>query len=111
MLGKVRDPHMTRYTNPMAKSTNRTRGKFAAIPGLHAINYPQGMHKVNDSGATMSAEAVFEVKTYNASMTNYKTGNKGVAPPDRRGAKIIREYKTKLLNVDKKFVAEVVGNV
>ena len=87
---------MTWYINAMAKSTNRTCAKFAVIPDSHAINYPQGMHKVNDSGATMSAEAVFEVKTYSASMASYSTGNRAVAPPDRRGAKIIREYKTKL---------------
>ena len=58
----------------------------------------------------MSVEAVFEVKTYSASMTNYSTDNRAVAPPDRRGAKIIREYKTKLKNIDEKFAAEVVGN-
>ena len=70
MLGKVRDPYMTRYINAMAKSTNRTCAKFAVIPDIHAINYPQGMHRANDSGATMNAKAVFEVKIYSASMTN-----------------------------------------
>ena len=58
----------------------------------------------------MSAEAVVEVKTYSASMPNYSTGNRALAPPDRRGFKIIGEYKTKLKNVDKKIAAEVVGN-
>ena len=77
---------------------------------MPSTTYPQGMHKVNDSGVTMSAEAMFEVKTYSASMSNYSTGNRATAPPDRRGAKIIREYKTKLKSVDKKFAAEVVGN-
>ena len=64
------------------------------IPDIRAINYPQGMHKVNDSRVTMIAEAVFEVKTYSAIMTNYSTGNRAVAAPERRGAKITREYKT-----------------
>ena len=50
MLGKVRDPYMTCYINAMAKSTNRTCAKFALILDMHAINYPQGMHKVTDSG-------------------------------------------------------------
>ena len=58
------------------------------------------MHRVNDSGAIMSAEVVFEVKTHSVSMTTYSKGNRAVAPPDR--PKIIREYKTKLKNADKK---------
>ena len=85
MLGKVRDPHMTCYSNAMAKSTHRVCARFAVIQDLHAINYPQEMHKVNDSGATMSAETVFEVETYSTSMTNYSTGNRAVAPPGNKG--------------------------
>ena len=68
------------------------------------------MHRVNDSGATTSAEAVLEMKTHIASMTIYSKDNRAVAPPDRRSAKIIREYNTKVKNVDKKFAAEVVRN-
>ena len=47
----------------MIKSTVRTHARFAVIPDLHAVNYPQEMHRVDDGGATMSAETVFEVKT------------------------------------------------
>ena len=58
MLGKVGDLYITRYINPMAKSTVRARAKFAVIPDLHAVNYPQRMRRVSDSGATVSVEAV-----------------------------------------------------
>ena len=102
-----------RYINTTAKISNRTCGKLAAIPDLHAINYvlmyPQGTHKINDSGATMSAKAVFEMKTYSASMTTCSTGNRAVASPNRRSDGIIREYKTKLKNVDKKVHQKLLG--
>ena len=42
--GKIGDPYITRHINAMAKSTNRTCAKFAAIPDLHVIDYPQGVH-------------------------------------------------------------------
>ena len=61
------------------------------------------MHRVNGSRAMMSAETVFEVKTYSASMTTYTNGSRAVAPPDRNGMKIIKEYKTKLKSVDKNW--------
>ena len=89
-----------RYINTMAKSSNRTFAKLAVIPDLHAINYvlmyPQGTHKINNSGATMSGKAVFEMKTYSASMITCSKGNRAVASPNRRSDRIIREYKTKL---------------
>ena len=67
------------------------------------------MHRVNDSGATTSAEAVLEMKTHIASMTIYSKDNRAVAPPDRRSATIIREYKTKLKNVNKKLHQKLLG--
>ena len=83
----------------MAKSTVRTRATFAVILYLHAFKYLQEMHRVNGSGATMSAESVFGAKTNSASMANYskKISVHYVAPPDRKSAKTTREYKTKFV--------------
>ena len=79
---RIGDPYITRYINPMAKSTVRARAKFAVIPDLHAVNYPQGMHRVGDSGSTVSVEAVF-------SRLRLTVRAREEVP------KIISEYKTK----------------
>ena len=93
--------YITRYVNKMAKSTSNKCAKFAVIPDLHAIKYPQGVCRVNNSGAKMSAEAVFEVKACSASMTTHSRGDRPVAPSGRRGARIITKYRTKLKIFDK----------
>ena len=110
MLGKVGEPYMTRYIDALAKSAGKKNAKFAVIPDLHAVNYPRGMQRVNDSGATMSAEAIFEVKTYSTSKVIYSTGNQTIAPPNRRADRIVNEYKAKLRRIDENFAPEVVGS-
>ena len=84
--------------------------KFAVIPDLHAINFPRGTQRVDDTCATMSAEAIFEVKTCRACKSIYGVGSQAISPPNRRAMQIVNEYKNKLKKVDKEFSPEEVGN-
>ena len=51
------------------------------------------------------------MKTYSASKTSYSTGSsQAVTPTSMRAAQIVREYKTKMMNINKMFAPEVVGD-
>ena len=65
---------------------------------------------INDSGATSSAEAFFEVKTFTACPSRYKHNNATTNPAEHRATEIEKEYIRKFKNLDKKFAADVVGN-
>ena len=110
LLDKVGEPFTTRYINVLAKSPNKKSAKFAVIPDLHAINFPRRKQRMNDGGAAMSAEAVFEVKTYSANVPSYSIGDHAITPASRRAITILKEYKSKLKKLDKKFAPKVVGD-
>ena len=57
----------------------------------------------------MSAEAIFEVKTYYANNKNYGSGDQSLTPPNRRAARVVEEYKDKLKDLDKEFASDVVS--
>ena len=84
ILDKVSDPYITRYVNHVSSSPNFQRAQHAIVPDLHACNFPAGRQRVNDSGATSTAEVIFEVKTYTACTTRYNHNNTATKPPDRR---------------------------
>jgi len=77
---------------------------------LHAWNYPTGRQRVNDSGATSSAEAIFEVKTYTACNSRYNHNNTTTKPAERRARKISLSYKRKFKKLDTLFASDVVGD-
>ena len=58
----------------------------------------------------MSAEAISKVKTYYVNNKNYGVGTQSLTPSNRRAARVVEEYKTKLKSLDKEFVADVVGD-
>ena len=80
------------------------------MPDIHAYNYPTGRQRVNDSGATASGEAIFEVKTYVACKTRYKHNNISTRPADRRASEVLSEYRGKFRKLDKQFASDVVGD-
>ena len=61
---------------PMWIMSNHTRAlqnsSCLIEPNLHDINFPAQKQRINDSGSTSSAEAIFEVKTCTACSTRYK---------------------------------------
>ena len=99
-----------RYIKGLNKNANSRKSKFAVIPDLHAINFPRGKQRVDDSGSSMSAEAIFEVKTYYANNKNYGSGDQSLTPPNRRAARVVQEYRDKLKALDKEFASDVVGD-
>ena len=63
LLDKVGEPYITRYITHLTSQPNARKAPYAIVPDLHAQNYPAGNQRVNDSGATSTAEAFFKVKT------------------------------------------------
>ena len=62
------------------------------MPVILAHNFPTRRQCVNDSGATSSAEAIFEVKTYTAFKSRYDKDNSTTSLADRRAKEIEQEY-------------------
>ena len=110
LVNKVGEPDISRYIRHIAPFPNARKAPLGIVPDLHAYNYPTGRQRVNDSGATSSAEAIFEVKTYNACPTRYEHNNDSIRPADRRAREVLREYNGKLRKLDRRFAPEVVGD-
>jgi len=65
--GKVVQPFIEDYVHNISRQSGNPRNARHAVvpPDIQATNYPTGRQVVNASGATRSADAIFEVKTYN----------------------------------------------
>ena len=83
------------------------------MPDIHATNYPTGNWRqvVNDSGATRSADAIFEVKTYTFCPTRYNHNNQNINPADRCAREIVKDYSHKVRNLVKDYSSNKVRNV
>jgi hypothetical protein len=74
--GKVGQPFIGDYVHNISRQPGNPRNaRHAVVPDIHATNYPTGRQVVNASGATRSADAIFEVKTYNFCPTRYNHNN------------------------------------
>jgi len=111
LLGKVGEPFIGDYVNNItSQSGNPRHARHAVVPDIHATNYPTGRQVVNDSGATRSADAIFEVKTYTFCPTRYNHNNQNMNPADRRARDIVNDYKRRVRNLDVTFASAVVGD-
>ena len=82
ILDKVGDPYITAYATHVPSHTFVRKAPHSIIPDLHAHKLPTGRQRMNDSGETSSAKALFEVKTYTVYNSRYRHNNtKG--PPKR----------------------------
>ncbi|KAL9183104.1 hypothetical protein ACHAXT_004891 [Thalassiosira profunda] len=88
LLGKVGEPWMSRYIDHIAPFPNARASTYGIVPDIHAYNYPAGRRCVNDSGAALSGDAIFEVKTYTACPTWYNHNNSRTRPADRRATRM-----------------------
>ena len=79
------------------------------VPDIHARNFPAGKQTINGSGATSTAEAFFEVKTYTACKSRYKHNNETIKPPDRRAREITQSYRQRFKKLGRLFAADIVG--
>ena len=63
LLDKVVEPYLTSYVDHVSGHQMQEM-HHTIVPDIHAHNFPAGRQRVDDSGASSSAEAIFEVKTY-----------------------------------------------
>ena len=110
LMDKVGDPHITSYINHLSSHRDVRKAPHAVVPDIHATNFPAGRQTINDSGATMSAEAIFEIKTFTACNTRYDHNNATTAPADRRANEVTQEYRRKFKRLDEHFAADIVGD-
>ena len=83
LLGKVGEPFIGDYINIITSQPGNPRhARHAVVPDIHATNYPTGRQVVNDSGATRSANAIFEVKTFTFCPTRYNHNSQNINPAD-----------------------------
>jgi len=65
-IDKVGYPNSNRYINHISSSPNYRTAQHAIIHDIHAFNFPAGRQTINDSRATPTVEAIFEIKTLSA---------------------------------------------
>ena len=71
--GKVGQPFIGDYVHNISSQPGNPRNaRHAVVPDIHATNYPTGRQVINASGATRSADAIFEIKTYNIQLLPHK---------------------------------------
>ena len=102
-------PHITNYINHIASQPNVRRSPLAIIADLWAFNFPTGRQRLNDSGATSSGEALFEVKTITGCHSRYSQPNT-ISPANRRARLVRQEYERKIKKLDRHFAESVVGD-
>ena len=64
---------MSNYVDHIASQTSARNSPHAIVPDILAHEYPAGRQTINDSEASPSGEAFFEVKTYQPGNTRYTT--------------------------------------
>ena len=74
------------------------------------MNFPAGKQRINDSGSSRVAEAIFRVKTFTACKSIYGHNNSNTVPVGRRARMIASSYGKKFKTLDMKFAADVVGD-
>jgi hypothetical protein len=110
LLDKIGEPYITAYVNHVSSHPNARKAQHAIVPDLHARNFPVGRQRINGSGATSSAEAFFEIKTFTACNSRYKHNNTTSKPVERRAKQVSQSYSRKFKKLDTLFAADVVGD-
>ena len=111
LLGKVPDPWMTHYVDHISSShTSARNSPHAIVPDILAHEYPAGRQRINDSGASSSGDAFFEVKSYQPNNTRLDHNNKETKPADHRAKEVVNQYSNKFKRLDKQYAADIVGN-
>eukprot|EP00956_Cyclotella_meneghiniana_P020255 scaffold35458_cov37-Cyclotella_meneghiniana.AAC.4 len=97
------------HISPLSHTSARN-SPHAIVPDILAHEYPAGRQRINDSGASLSDDAFFEVKSYQPNNTRLDHNNKETKPADRRANEVLNQYSTKLKGLDKQYAADIVGN-
>ena len=111
LLSKVPQPYIGDYVIHVKSQPGHPRNaRDAIVPGIHATNNPSGRQLVNDSGASRSADAIFEMKNLNFCPTRYNHNNVTTNPANRCAREVVNEYKLKFKNLDVKFASATLGD-
>ena len=82
--GKIGELYISNYINHISEHTNQRSARHAIIPDIHAYNYPSGRQRINDSGASTTDEAFFEIKTMTPCMSRYGHTNTDTTAAERQ---------------------------
>ena len=74
------------------------------------VRFVAGRQRINDSGASSSGDAFFEVKSYQPNNIRLDHNNKETKPADRRANEVVNQYSNKFKRLDKQYAADIVGN-
>jgi hypothetical protein len=86
LFDKLPEPFLSKYINHIVQHPNQQNAPHSIIPDIHAYkyNFPSDQQNVNDSGASQTDEALFEVKTIQACPTQYNHENVHKTAVERR---------------------------
>ena len=108
--GKIGEPYISNYINHITEHPNHRSALHAIIPDIHAYNYPLGRQRINDSRASTTDEAFFELKTMTACVSQYRHVNTNTTAAERRAKAINVNYHKRFKKLDEVFASDVVGD-
>ena len=71
LFDKLPELFLSRDINHIVQHPNQRNTPHSIIPDIHAYNFPSKQQNINDSGASQTDEAIFEVKIIQACTTQY----------------------------------------
>ena len=98
--GKIGEPSISNYINHITEHPNPRSA-------LHTI-IPSGRQRINDSGASTTDEAFFELKTMTACVSRYGHVNTDTTAAERRAKAINVNYHKRFKKLDEVFASDVV---
>ena len=104
--GKIGEPYISNYINHITEHTNQRSAQHAIIPDIHAYNYPSERQRINDSGASTTDEAFFEIKTMTPCRSRYGHANTDTTAAERRAKAICVNYHKRFKKLDEVFVSD-----
>ena len=110
LIDKIGEPYITNYVNHLSDGLNSRNTLHNIIPDIVARNYPTGSQRINDSGATSSAEAMFEIKTMSPCPSRYSYSTSTTTPADRKAKWVVSDYDKRFKKLDVLFASDVVGD-
>ena len=109
LVNKVGDLYVSAYINHLVCYDRVQMAPHAIVPDFHTVNLPAGRQIVDSSGLSLSAEAIFEVKTMMVCKSCYKYNTTIIMPINRHARKVCNEYLCKFKRLDRIYAPETVG--
>jgi hypothetical protein len=102
LISKVRQPYIGNYINHVTSQPGHPKNVRDAIVSdfHHATNYPTGCQIINNSRASRSAEAIFEINTFTICKTGYNYENRLVNAANCQAKEVVNKYNLKFEKLD-----------